>query len=970
MRHFLSTNGLTLALSLFTSRLLSEALALYTALSVTWLLVLGIVVLCFLFWQRATRPFSPNKLWPFWLLLLYIIYPYPDWRVALAVTAVILIIFALQYRSHWGWLEGIWMKTAVFATIALIFLALYIRTLAPDLLPADNGEYQLIAATLGVAHPPGFPLYTLLGNLFTRLPFGPTPAYRVNLLSVFTSTATLLLVLATVYRLTKSWLGAGTAVLALATATTFWAQATTANIRSLTALFAALAIFALIGFRAATQSQNQKQADRWLILFALALGLGLAHHLSLAFMALVFLLFLVLVDPTFIKTPRRWLKPILAGLLGFLPLLYLPLRAHADVPGATPDLATLPGFLNHALGLGFSGDFFYYLAPEQLWQRLLVMGNVMSFQFAGRFLSLSMDWLLIGMIFGLLLMLWHDRLLALLLGGSFAIHLFITATYRAPQTVEYMLPAYIPAVICLGYGIGFLVSFSFRRRWQTAVAYTLAAILAVTAVRQTSAHTPSYDYLSDFTMRDAMQPLLTNAPADSIILADWHFATPLWYLQEVEGQRSDVTVEFVYPRTADYGADWATRIQEELGNGRSVISTHYEENAYATLPPSEPYGDAFLFRQEPRTALPDTFAPLDFTLGDTIQILGYELGKTAVASGEETTLTLAWQPILRQTQDTTQSSISNPSTSSGQSLQSPIALFTHLISADGRLYAQQDLPAIPQAAGITLTQFRLTPRLGAQPDDYAIMIGAYDSQPLLNGDGDARTAITSLAVTAMSQPPFTQNPGKRPLADKSRTLIGYDWDSTLISSNRLYLHWQTPTGYQTELRDNTFPKDIALPPHIGPFGLPLSNWDFTGEWVNNQYVPLGQGIIWMGDLLSSIDSPILLPQHFAAAYPVTQDLVISTRLIGYEADGYHWAWTEQDDAVPAMGAIPTLKWIAGSQVRSPHFLTVNDAAEPGQTIGATLRLYDAFTNRPVPILDERITAETPWIPLGESAFSP
>ena len=948
MRKFIVNDGPGLVLALFLGRLLSETLALYSSISISELMALGIItVLYFFVCSPITSRFPSSKLWPLWLLLGYVVYPELDWTVALSVTAVILTIIALQNRSHWGWLQNKWVKTAVFTTTTIGFLALYIATLAPDLLAADNGEYQLIAATLGVAHPPGFPLYTLLGNLFTRLPIGPTAAYRVNLLSAFTSTATLLIVLATVWRLTKSYMGSMVSVLALASATTFWAQATTANIRSLTALFAALAFFALIGFRQATQSHNQKQADRYLILFALALGFGLGHHLSLAFMALIFLLFILLVDPAFIKTPRRWLKPILAGLVGFLPLLYLPLRAHAAVPGATANLATLPGFLNHTLALGFSGDFFYYTQPALLWQRLLVMGNVMTFQFA--------DWLLAGMIFGLLLMLWRDRLLALLLGGSFAIHLFITATYRAPQTVEYMLPAYIPAVICLGYGIGFLVSFTFKRRWVTAVAYTLAALLLITAVRQTIAHYPSYTTLSQFTLRDTLQPLLTEAPADSIILADWHFATPLWYLQEVEGQRPDVDVEFVYPRTADYGADWATRIQEELDNGRSVISTHYDEIAYATLPPAESVGDAFLFRQEPRTTLPDTFTPLNLVLGDTIEVFGYELGKTAVEIGQETTLTIAWQ------------SISNPSTGSGQVLQSPISLFTHLVSPDGQLYAQHDLPAVSQPEGITLTQFRLTPRLGAQPNDYAIMIGAYDSQPLLNTDGEPRTAVATLPVQAMNWAPYTQNPMKRPLADHSRTLIGYDWDNSIDSAQRLYLHWQTNDGYITEVDSITDGRYI-------PDSL-ISAWGFNEEtWSpspnsTQHYVPLGQGIVWTGDLLTNIDSPILLPQHFAASYPLTQDLVISTRLIGYEEDGYHWAWTDQNDAVPAMGAIPTLKWIAGSEIRSPHFLTVSDNATPDQTIGATLRLYDAFTNRPLPILDERITNENPWISLGEMPYT-
>jgi hypothetical protein len=940
VRQFISSNGPGLALGLFLGRLISETLAFFGPFPVNIWMGAAITAVSLPFGLLLTRRCPVGKRWPFWLLLGYVLYPYPDWRAALAVTAVTLIVVLLQARAQWGWLEARWLPTPLFLAAGVGFLALYLLTLAPGLLPADNGEYQLVAAALGVAHPPGFPLYTLLGHLMTRLPLGPTPAYRLNQFSAVPSTLTLLLVMATVWQLTRSRLASVTAVLALGSATTFWAQATTANIRSLTALFAALALFALIRFRHATQAGNGRAADRYLILLGLAMGAGLAHHLSLAFMALIFLLFLLFADPALLKTPRRWLKPALAGLLGFLPLLYLPLRANSGAPGATPELATLPGFLSHALGLGFSGDFFYYTAPAQFWERLRVMGNVMSFQFA--------PWLLAGMAAGLLLMLWRDRLLALLLGGAFAIHLAITATYRAPQTVEYMLPAYVPAVISLGYAAGFLVSFSFRRRWLTAVAHTIAAIILVTAVRQTITHYPSYRDLSQPATRAAVQPLLENAPTDSILLADWHWATPLWYLQEVENLRPDVTVEFVYPRTADYGEDWATRIREELANGRAVISTHYDENAYAPLPPAQPYGDAYLFPQEPLTTLPANFTPLDLTLGDAIHIRGYQLADTAVSPTESTTLTLAWQPAH----------------SSLITHHSSLSLFTHLTSSDGRLYAQQDLPAIPQPDGITLTRFRLTPRPGAQPGEYTLLIGAYGDQPLLAENGEPRTAVAPLTIQPMPRPLATQNPLYRPAAN-GRTLIGYDWDNTLNPQTRLYLHWQTPGGYETGIRDNLLPKEVTLPPTLGPWGVVQGNWALSGEWVNSQYVPLEEGVIWTGDLLPGTDSPVALPQHFAASRPILSDLVVSVRLIGYEEDGYHWAWTDLDDSIPALGAIPTLKWIAGSRVRSPHTLAVSEQAASGQTIGATLRLYDAFTNRPLPILDERITAVYPWIPLGQ-----
>src|SRR3990172_7591647 len=87
------------------------------------------------------------------------------------------------------------------ALVFLSFLALYIFTLSPDILPADSGEFQVVVPLLGVAHPPGFALYTLLGRLFIALiPIG-SPAYRLNLFSAFTGSLTLVVVNRAVNRL-------------------------------------------------------------------------------------------------------------------------------------------------------------------------------------------------------------------------------------------------------------------------------------------------------------------------------------------------------------------------------------------------------------------------------------------------------------------------------------------------------------------------------------------------------------------------------------------------------------------------------------------------------------------------------------------------------------------------------------------------------------------------------------------------
>lgn len=945
-----------LALGMFAGRLLSEQWAThYSANSFAgnWLAAVFLTLFPSLIALFSLRHHPLRQTWPLLLLLGYVVYPHPDPKAAavviLLVTAVLTQIMPLPRTIF---TPSRTLKLGLFGSL-LLFGTLYVLTLAPGLLPADNGEFQLVGATLGVAHPPGFPLYTLLSKLMTWLPVAATAAYKINLLSALTSITTLGLVYLSVFHLTKKHLAAGTAVLALGTSTTFWAQATTANIRSLTALFAALAIFALI-----RHQQEKARTDRYLSLLAAALSFGFTHHLSLAFMGLVFGISLLLIDPALLRSPARWKRPFLAAAAGLLPLLYLPLRAGADVPGARDSLDTVPGFLNHFLALGFQGDFFYFVQPVVLWPRLQVMGNVLTFQFS--------SWLLAGALLGLVWLLWRNWRLGLLLGGAFGLHTLVTATYRAPQTVEYMLPAYLSVAICLGVACGYLSSLAQKRPFLLRVAaLTGAAVLFTAAVLQGWQRWPSYRWLHHVEdARDYTQTILAGAPPDSLILANWHWVTPLWYLQTVEGQRPDVTIVYVAPDEELYSQTWANEIAAGLANGRSVVATFIDEDAYASLPPPEPLGEALLFRQNPRSALPANFTPLTYDFDEETQVLGYALTETEIEIGQEARLTLAWQGT------------------------ESVSFFVHLLDESGSIVAQADVQARPQPEGVTLTQFRLTPRRG--PGSFTLRLGS----------GSQFTEIGSLNVTLAALPPATQNPLYRPSVDAAgQTLIGFDWDTTLPGQTRLYLHWQNEAGTWSTVHDNPSQADWPnlLPPIVGPWGIRQPGWQPAEATAESHYVPLGQGIVWTGRALTDLPTPLspnssyALPMQFMNGRPLLRDYVVSTRLVGFEADNFTWAWCDLVDGIPGMGGIPTLKWIHGSQVHSPRTITfpprseparffgfcqsqkpapdvpilyVDNAATDGQTAGGILVLYDAFTNRPLPILDERITAVYSWIPIG------
>src|SRR5437660_9230440 len=67
------------------------------------------------------------------------------------------------------------------AALGVGFLLVYLRTLCPTVYLGDVGEIATAIASGGVAHPPGYPVFSLLGRLFLWLPFGE-PAFRIGCL--------------------------------------------------------------------------------------------------------------------------------------------------------------------------------------------------------------------------------------------------------------------------------------------------------------------------------------------------------------------------------------------------------------------------------------------------------------------------------------------------------------------------------------------------------------------------------------------------------------------------------------------------------------------------------------------------------------------------------------------------------------------------------------------------------------------
>jgi hypothetical protein len=169
---------------------------------------------------------------------------------------------------------------------ALLTLALYIITLSPETAMWDTSEYIAAAYTMGIPHPPGNPMFVLIGRFFTLLPIAPTIAMKVNLLAALSSATAAGMWFLVTERVLVGWFterwqriaGGALAVLIGATAFTVWSQSVV-NEKVYTVSLAILAITAWLTVRWCDDPDGSK-ADKILVLIAYLTGLGYGIHMA------------------------------------------------------------------------------------------------------------------------------------------------------------------------------------------------------------------------------------------------------------------------------------------------------------------------------------------------------------------------------------------------------------------------------------------------------------------------------------------------------------------------------------------------------------------------------------------------------------------------------------------------------------------------------------------------------------------
>jgi len=251
----------------------------------------------------------------------------------------------------------------------LIPFAVYIMTLAPTINFIDSDELATVSSLLGVAHPTGYPLFTILGKVFTLIPVGDE-VYRLNLMSAFISSISvmvffrLMVFVISDFRMNRSDKTIGeklnsaeicnislAAALLMAFSLTFWDNATVIEVYSVHALFLILLTFIFlkaINFNI-EQDISYLRNEKYFILFALLLGLSFSNHMSTAFLSVGFLYLFIITFGFSRATFNKLILLLIPFITGLTLYFYLFIRTDGSLL-SWGKVDSLGNFIDHITG--------------------------------------------------------------------------------------------------------------------------------------------------------------------------------------------------------------------------------------------------------------------------------------------------------------------------------------------------------------------------------------------------------------------------------------------------------------------------------------------------------------------------------------------------------------------------------------------------------------------------------------------
>ncbi|UCG51031.1 MAG: DUF2723 domain-containing protein [Candidatus Latescibacterota bacterium] len=433
----------------------------------------------------------------------------------------------------------------------------------------DNPECVAAIATLGIPHTPGSLLLVLTGWVVSKLSFGISTVFALNLFAGLMAAVTGALVSHIAIRLmgtpqgqtlpTSRWpttpfvIGAAAGALLFSFGQTHWFYATRITPYIMTALFTALIFLAMTRW---WLHADDRGAHKWLLTTALLIGLDFSIHRTNLLLLPGLAVWVLLRRPRTILCVKSWLSGIIGiagGAVFHLLLIPMALREPFINMGNPNNLSR---FWEYVSLEQYGGGWLMNIFPRQaaFWG-YQTADYVRAFQ--DNFFSLDGTLGFLGflpLLLGVIgaVGLWrHNRRMALGLVALFLITAIATIVYfNLPESFfrsidRHYMPSFViwAVMMAIGAGYVFRLAVRTRRRWRLPAVALTAIVLLLAIGAQLTRNYRNIDSSNNFLAYDYADNVLRYMAPNAIVFTNADIDTfPMLYLQTVEGVRPDVTI--------------------------------------------------------------------------------------------------------------------------------------------------------------------------------------------------------------------------------------------------------------------------------------------------------------------------------------------------------------------------------------------------------------------------------------------
>ncbi|MCX6133493.1 MAG: DUF2723 domain-containing protein [Ignavibacteriales bacterium] len=437
------------------------------------------------------------------------------------------------------------------ASVALLAFGVYVTTMCRTVSFIDAGELAAAATLLGIAHPTGYPLFTLVAHCALWIPIGGEEILRLNVLSSAIVAAAVgvffrvLLVLARMVRANvrkgrdnqpstkaRTLIASAAAALAVGFSTTVWAQSVAIEVYGLHVLLILVTMLLFLTGIEETGGGAQ-EIPRRLFAAAFFLGLSFSNHLTTLLVVPALMYLYGVTHGGGRESLLRALKIFPFFCLGLSPYFYLPVRSSAHP------------LLDWGHPVGFE-RLFWHVSGKQYRSWMFSSFDSAGKQLAYFFSHFPSEYNLFleaVMLFGLIFVFRSNKRIFWFLVVAFAGGILYSINYDIHDIDSYFLLAYLVAGIFLFFGIISLLAY-IPERPSIRPLFLVAVVLLALPVSQYVSNKKGVSESDNFLVSDYVHNIFSNTERNAVILTyQWdYFVAPSLYFQFVRHEREDILV--------------------------------------------------------------------------------------------------------------------------------------------------------------------------------------------------------------------------------------------------------------------------------------------------------------------------------------------------------------------------------------------------------------------------------------------